>query len=136
MNKRTLRELFLFGIAGTAAYLVDAIITALLVPFLGVFAARIPAFIFSVTTTWIINRSWTFKSRKSHYSSLWKEYIHYFSLMIGGLVINYTTYIISALLLPESSYRIYLAVAFGCIAGMVINYLFSRRFIYNKSRDE
>lgn len=126
-----LKEIFYFGIAGVIGYFIDVAITSLLIPLFGVYVARIPAFVAAATSTWIVNRSLTFKNLKSRHSSLRKEYLHYLSLMIGGAIVNYTVYAVAITFLEGAAYDIYLAVALGSLAGMMVNYLLSRRYIYS-----
>lgn len=131
MSKR-IKEIFLFGLAGVVGYFVDVAVTILLEPIMGVYIARVPGFMAAVTATWLLNRSLTFKSRPSKYKKIYKEYLHYITLMIGGLAMNYAAYAVSVTLLPDSFYKIYMAVAIGSLAGMMINYLTSRKYIYNQ----
>jgi len=123
-------------VAGTVGYVVDAGTTVLFHPLLGVYIARVPAFIASATSTWLFNRSITFKERGSHYKSIWREYIHYMVLMLAGLVVNYIAYTIAVTILPNGVYSIIIAVAVGDLTGMIVNFFFSRKYIYNKRVDD
>lgn len=120
----------MFGAAGIVGYLVDVSLTSLFEPIVGVYFARIPAFISAATATWVINRSFTFSARKPHHKSLKSEYLHYLSLMVGGALVNYMVYVVTVTYLRGSSFDIYIAVALGSLAGMMLNYLTSRRYIY------
>lgn len=133
MKSIKIKELFWFGVAGFFGYLVDAGITLLLSSFLGVYLARIPAFIAAATFTWLFNRMITFSGYSKKNSSIVKEYFHYVSLMVFGLLINYLVYVVSVSLLPKSNYEILLSVAFGSLAGMIVNYLNSKRFVFSKN---
>ena len=133
MKSIKLKELFWFGVAGFFGYLVDAGTTILLSGLMNVYLARIPAFIAAATVTWLFNRRVTFSSYSTKSDSIIKEYLHYVSLMIFGLLVNYLVYVIAVSLLPKSSYEILLSVAFGSLAGMLVNYLNSKRFIFTKS---
>lgn len=135
MTRKQIESIFFFGVAGVAGYLVDVSVTVLLEPLLGAYMARIPAFILAATATWLLNRSLAFKSRKSRHTSIYKEYFHYLSLMLSGLIINYTAYAVAIASLPEGVYKIYVAVGIGGLAGMLVNYLFSRKYIYSETRD-
>lgn len=126
------QELLFFAFAGLIGYIIDVAITSSLSQFLGVYIARIPAFIGAVTVTWVINRQLTFKHRKSTYDNILKEYLHYAALMIGGLIVNYVVYSIAITFTGDSRYAIMFCVALGSLSGMVVNYLSSKRFIFKK----
>jgi len=135
MNKK--RELLLFAVAGVLGYVVDVGITTLLHPFMGPYLARIPAFIGAATATWVFNRTLTFVAADKIHKSLLKEYFHYLSLMLLGLVVNYIVYAASITLIGSSNYSIFICVALGSLAGMVVNFINAKRYLYrNKSIDE
>jgi putative flippase GtrA len=122
----------LFAISGVFGYFTDLLITLLLGGVIGFYFSRIPAFIGATLVTWAFNRSVTFKDRESKHDKLIFEYLHYASLMILGLVVNYITYGISIYLLPEAVWSVAIAVAVGSLSGMVVNYFNSKKYIFNK----
>lgn len=128
MNKY--KEILLFGIAGVLGYLVDVTLTYLLHDATGPYLARIPAFICAATTTWIFNRWLTFAATEKRHKSLWKEYLHYLSLMVFGLIVNYVVYAVSITILGNNKYSILICVALGSLAGMVVNYMNSKKHLY------
>lgn len=125
------RSFLLFGCAGVLGYVVDLTITLLFGPLLGKYLARIPAFLGASFITWLFNRSITFKERKVK-KSLLIEWLHYVSLMLVGLTINYTVYIIVVHIIPTSIVNTAIAVACGSIAGMSMNFLSSSKLLYKK----
>lgn len=129
-----LKEFMLFGLAGVFGYVADVIVTLLLEPILGVYVGRLPAFIAAATTTWLINRNLTFRKRRSTHTSLFREYINYVSLMVFGVVVNYVVYVVAVTVLQGDSYAVLFSIALGSIAGMLVNYITSKRYIYNQSR--
>lgn len=131
-TKNIILEILLFGVSGVAGYIVDVSITSVLSPLLGIYVSRIPAFVAAATATWIINRNLAFRKRNSVHNKLWTEYIHYLSLMIGGLIVNYITYAISITILHDYSFKIFISVAIGSLAGMFINFVTSRKYIFKK----
>lgn len=131
--KLNYKELLLFAGAGVLGYLADVATTLLLEGLLGVYAARIPAFVAAVTVTWIYNRNITFKSSESKHESLITEYFHYAGLMVFGLIVNYIVYAIAISVMPDSKYSIILSVALGSLAGMIVNYVNSKKFIFKKN---
>lgn len=123
----------MFGSAGVLGYLADASVTLLLEEALGVYLARVPAFLAAATVTWVINRNYTFGKNSTRHNSLFKEYLHYLSVMIFGLMANYATYAVSITILKDRvDYAILLAIAMGSLAGMIFNFINSKKYIYNK----
>ena len=127
--KRLVREVALFGMVGTAGFLVDAAVLYLLRTTLGLLAARVPSFIAAVAITWWLNRRFTFQKRPSGLSK-WEEFRRYLALMLVGGSVNYVVY--AALLLAFGVFREYpvLGVAAGSIAGMGANLLGARLFLF------
>lgn len=124
------KELVFFGIAGILGYLIDVALTTVFLPFVGPYVARVPSFIGAATVTWLFNRRFTFADTERRYQHLWKEYLHYLGLMVFGLATNYTVYAVSITLIGSNKYAIPLCVAFGSLAGMVVNYVNSKKHLY------
>lgn len=125
------KAFLLFGCAGAIGYVVDLAITLLFGSLLGKYLARMPAFLGASFATWLFNRSITFKERKVE-KSLFAEWLHYVSLMLVGLAVNYIVYIIVVHFLPASVASTAIAVGCGSVAGMFINFLSSSKFLYKK----
>ncbi len=119
-----------FGVSGVAGFLVDAGVLTLLTVVVGInpYAARVPSFLAAATVTWLINRYWTFADRRgSDRGREWRRYLA--AMLIGGLV-NYAVYaLLVATLAPVARWPV-LGVAAGSLAGMVVNYLSSSRWIF------
>ena len=130
-HRQKLREPFLFALSGVAGFLADYITTFLISLIVSPYIARIPAFIAATLTTWQINRKYTFKG-KTRYDSDLKEYAHYLGLMIFGLVANYIAFAIAYSQLGAYTFGLITSIAIGSLAGMLINFVLSKRFIYNK----
>lgn len=125
------KKLFFFGIAGVLGFLVDAATLYLIKSFTGIYLGRLFSFSMAVVVTWIFNRNITFKQSNVSMGML-AEFLKYFLLMIVGGVINLGIYY----LMISSSQWLQnfpiLAVAAGCLAGMVANFLTSRFLLYKK----
>ena len=130
-----LKELFLFGVAGVIGYLGDVFTTLLLHGILGVYVARLPAFVVATTLTWIFNRNITFSVHRSHHESLIKEYFHYTSLMIFGLIVNYIVYAVSITIIGHGKFAIFICVGLGSLSGMAVNYLSSKKYLFNIKKE-
>lgn len=117
-----LKELFSFGLAGTAGFLIDSAVLYALKGAMGLYLARAVSFLCAVLGTWLINRNLTFQHRSSQLS-LGQEFIRYLTMMLLGGAVNYLAYALSIHYLPTVRDYPILGVALGSLAGMVVNYL-------------
>ncbi len=132
LKSKKFRQLLLFGVAGVVGYVVDASITVLLEPHIGAYVARIPAFLMAATSTWMINRTFTFGAGSSRHTRIWKEYAHYLSIMTVGLAVNYISYAIAVSVLEPKPSNLLICVGIGSLAGMGVNFVLSKRYIFNR----
>jgi putative flippase GtrA len=121
-----------FCVVGTLGFLIDAGVLQALVSGLGTnpYVARIASFLAAATATWWMNRRFTFGVTRSPSRREWFAYI---GLMLLGGVINYGTY---AALITNSSFaraHLWIGVAVGSIAGLVANFLSSRRLLATRA---
>ncbi len=121
-----------FSIIGVIGFVVD--VTALYLAMhyleLGLYSGRLFSYIIAASTTWALNRLFTFNSRANEKKiHQWGKFL--FANSFGG-GINYLTY---ALLVSQFSlFNSYpaLAVASGSVAGLSLNFLLSRHWIFEK----
>jgi len=129
-----MRSFLLFGVAGGLAFLVDAGVLHLLVPVLGAdpYLARLASFLCAVTATWVFNRSITF-SGSARALPLWQEWGRYLVSQLGGFSVNYLVY--AALVATVDCVRQWpvIGVAAGSLAGLVVNYLLARRYVFRRA---
>jgi putative flippase GtrA len=129
------RDFFFFGLAGTFGFVVDTAVLYLLRGYLGPFYARIFSFLTAVFATWLMNRSITFRERRSGLSAQ-REFAIYLILMLAGGSINYGIYawlIVSYQLVLQFPI---IGVAVGSIAGLAVNLASSRFLLYRFSFDQ
>jgi putative flippase GtrA len=126
---KVVRELVLFGLVGFIGFIVDSGVLYLLKPFMGLYYGRLVSFICAVFTTWVLNRHLTF-SRRASGLSLSREFSRYFGLMIGGGVVNYASYALLVYFVEFVARQPVWGVAVGSCAGMLVNYLLARFFIF------
>lgn len=125
-----MRQLILFSIAGVIGFVVDASIVQGLVALLDwdPYLARLLSFLAAAFSTWLFNRSVTFKGRR-HYGLL-GEWARYLLAMSGGFVVNYGVYAFLVFHHAPMRETPALAVAAGSLAGLVFNFASSRYWIY------
>jgi putative flippase GtrA len=126
---KVVRELVLFGLVGVIGFLVDSGVLYLLKSSMGLYYGRLFSFISAVLTTWILNRHLTFSKRASGLS-LFTEFSRYFGLMLGGGVVNYVSYALLVYFVEFVARQPVWGVAVGSCAGMMVNYLLARFFIF------
>jgi len=125
-----LPRFFRFALVGAAGFVVD--VAALYASFAlgaGVYLGRIVSYLCAATFTWGVNRSFTFVSEARPSVGEWLKFL---VANAGGGLVNYGTY--AAMVSWGSGLLGHpaLAVACGSIAGLVVNYLASSRFVFNE----
>ncbi len=126
------RELFIFGLVGVVGFIVDAGVLYLCKSVLGLYIGRLVSFVCAVFVTWLLNRQFTFRQRESGLS-LTREFGRYFVSMLGGGVVNYTTYALLVYFVTIITMQPVWGVAAGSLAGMMVNYLLAKFFVFSKT---
>lgn len=129
--KKLITEIIKFSMVGVVGFLVDAALVLMLHEHFGAYIARIVSFSCAVITTWVLNRTLTFKNTdKSH--GIISEFTKYFlSMCIGGSV-NLLCYSAIVSLKENNSENILFATAIGSIAGLFFNFSLTKVFIYKE----
>lgn len=126
-----IRQVFFFAVAGTVGLLVDIAVLYALRDLLGPFYGRAVSFFAAVVATWLVNRSVTFHSRRSGLS-LKSEFSAYLTLMLAGGAVNYVTYSALVVGVELVAQHLFLGVAAGSLAGMLVNFVTSRFLLYRR----
>jgi putative flippase GtrA len=95
-------------------------------------AGRLASFSVAVVATWLANRSWTFAGHAGARSSLLAEFGGYLTVQSVGFAANLAAY--TAVLAATASFSGHLlpAMIAGTAAGMVINYLGAKHFVFRR----
>jgi putative flippase GtrA len=119
------QQLALFTLVGGAGFLVDAGVLLLLSQVLGldIYVARVLSWFAAATFTWWMNRTLTFRDRDA---GLVRQWLMFLAANTGGGLINIgvSTALIALGVAPVA------AVACGSLAGLLWNFLASRRFVF------
>lgn len=120
-----MKQFLRFCIVGTIGFLVDAGTLYLLVLALDTdpYVGRVASFITAATTTWILNRRFTFNLA---HNATHKEWLSYLSLMVLGAILNYGTYALCLTYWAVVREQLWIGVAVGSIAALSINFITSR----------
>ncbi|MBP2227144.1 putative flippase GtrA [Azospirillum agricola] len=118
-----------FGVVGIVGLLVDTIVLygglALGLEF---FAARIPSFLAAATTTWALNRAFTFRGAADE--PLHRQWAKFIAANAVGGVVNYAVSVgLEANVAMVEAHPV-LAVAAGSLAGMLFNFAASKHLVF------
>lgn len=97
------------------------------------YAARIISFLAAASTTWLINRHYTFGVSQKPTRSEWTRYI---GLMTAGAVINYGIYSIYIEYWDAGLAYPWLGVAMGSIGAMGLNFVTSRALFQSNKKNK
>jgi putative flippase GtrA len=123
-----------FGLVGVAGFVVDAgLLRGLLALGFGYYGGRVVSFLTAATTTWILNRSFTFRrDAPSAFAHPAAEWLSYLGLMLIGGAANYGTYALAIATSETVRQHAELGVALGSLAGMVINFWSAKRMVFER----
>lgn len=118
-----------FAVVGALGFLVDATALQLLLNVAGLdpYSGRLGSFLVAVTFTWAMNRHFTFASEDPR---LLREWFRFLSANSLGAGVNLGTYGFLVWAVPLVAAHPVLGVAAGSIAGLSVNFLGSRYFVF------
>jgi putative flippase GtrA len=124
-----LMEFLRFGVVGTIGFVVDtAVLYAGLALGLGLYGGRAISYLVAATTTWALNRLWTFRGRGE--GPAHQQWALFLLVNLIGFAMNYGTYAALIIFVPLVAAHPVLGVAAGAIAGMFGNFVLSRQLVF------
>ena len=124
-----LLEFLRFGVVGTIGFVVDtAVLYAGIALGLGLYGGRAVSYLVAATTTWALNRLWTFRGRGN--GPVHQQWALFLVVNLIGFAMNYGTYAALIAFVPMVAAHPVLGVAAGAIAGMFGNFLLSRQLVF------
>jgi len=124
-----LMEFLRFGVVGTIGFVVDtAVLYAGLALGLGLYGGRAVSYLVAATTTWALNRLWTFRGRGN--GPVHQQWALFLLVNLVGFAMNYGTYAALIIFVPLAAAHPVLGVAAGAIAGMFGNFVLSRQLVF------
>jgi putative flippase GtrA len=117
-----------FALVGVLGFVVDAGVLSLLIGYgiTGPYLGRAISFLLAVTTTWFVNRRISFQSR----GSPGPELARFALANSAGGVLNYFAYWLAIHWLGADGMTPTIGVATGALAGLIVNYTLSKRFVF------
>jgi putative flippase GtrA len=122
------REFLLFAVAGVIGFAVDVGVLYLAAPRLGWYGGRIVSWVAAATATWLLNRHFAFRARRSG-QPIAREYARYMLTMLGGALVNYAAYALT-LRWAGGAWAPALGVAIGSGAGLAVNFMSARFLVF------
>ena len=124
------RQFLFFVLVGTIGFIIDAATLYLVMGQLGagLYGGRVISYLVSATSTWALNRRYTFRGQRSAYRlGEWSRFLA--ANAVGGLV-NYMTYAVLVSTYATAGAHPVIGVAAGSLAGLLINFGASRYIVF------
>jgi putative flippase GtrA len=126
---RLVGEFCRFGAVGVAGFVVDSVVLiAGLALGLGPWLGRVVSYVVAASTTFALNRAWTYRSAPR--DAVARRWVIFLVVNLVGFVCNYGAYAALMTSVPLVAANPVLGVAAGSLAGMVGNFLLSRRYVF------
>jgi putative flippase GtrA len=127
-------EFLRFAVAGATGFAVDAGLLLAFTSLLGwqPLLAKLASFAIAVGCTWAINRAWTFRGGRKTAAGVSAEFAVYGAVQLTGFAVNFAIYAGMVSLIGKEPAQLMIATAFGSAAGLVVNYLGARRFVFRR----
>ena len=126
----TLRQFARFGAVGVVGAIVDIGTVYASMAWLGLYAAGLAAYFAAVTTTWALNRAWTFAGRGD--GSLLRQWALFVAANSLGFVLNRGTFALLVLTVPACARYPVIAILAGVGAGMLANFNLARSVVFRQ----
>ncbi|WP_264712379.1 GtrA family protein [Limobrevibacterium gyesilva] len=123
-----LQQFLRFGTVGFIGFLVDTAVVYALKGSLGLYAAGLASYLVAATTTWGLNRLWTFRGRGS--GPVHRQWALFLSANAIGFVLNRGTYFALVTFSPVCIEHPVLAILAGVAMGMFLNFHLSRTVVF------
>lgn len=121
-------QFFRFGVVGTLGFVVDTAVVYATRPGLGLYWGGAVAYLAAATTTWAVNRLWTFRAATK--ANALRQWALFLAANALGFLLNRGTYALLVTLWEAAWKEPVIAVAAGSIAGMALNFHLSRRIVF------
>ena len=120
-----------FAMVGVAGFGVDSGCLYLVVHELGggLYAGRLVSYLSAASFTWALNRRYTFGNRRG--DRLTREWLRFLAANAAGGLINYGVYAVLVSASELVSTWPVIGVGAGSLAGLIANFLLSRRFVFD-----
>jgi putative flippase GtrA len=123
-----MQDFIRFGVVGVIGFIVNVAVVYAVRGATGLYASGVIAWLVAASTTWWLNRSWTFKGRGD--SAMHHQWLRFLAVSSLGFVLYYTAFSLLAAYFPLCHRQPVFAVLGGVFAGMVSNFTLSRKLVF------
>jgi putative flippase GtrA len=122
------RQFLRFACVGALTFFVDAgVLSAVLALLPGRFyLGRVISYLAAASAGWWLNRRFTFEAAGRR----WRQWLRYLIANLSGGAANYAVYAGLITIVPVCRAYPIMAVAAGSLAGLVLNFAASQRFVF------
>jgi putative flippase GtrA len=117
-----------FGTVGVVGFSVDTATVYGSRGVLGLYGAGMLAYLTAATTTWALNRAWTFRGLGS--GPAHRQWMKFLAANTVGFTLNRGAYALLVTFMAAAAAQPVIATAGGAIAGMFVNFSLSRRLVF------
>jgi putative flippase GtrA len=134
MPSLALRQFVLFGVVGTAGFIVDASVLLALTAttLVGPLSGRVVSYLCAATCTWALNRVITFPDRAGRASGA--QWARFVGANLVGALANFGIYTWLILEYPLLPGQPVIAVAAGSLGGLALNFTLSRTLVFHHAQ--
>ncbi len=125
-----------FGLVGVAGFTVDAIVLHAMMDGVGLsrLFARLVSFPVAVLSTWLLNRTFTFKGSTAHPPL--KQALTYGLVQGAGGIANFAAFLAVPALVPALNHSQLIPLACGSAAGLCLTFLGSKHIAFKPAKDQ
>ncbi len=121
-----------FLIVGLIGMGVDMLAYAFFVQWLPASGARFTSIMMAISTTWLLNRRFSFAS--SAHKSILSEYVQYYLSSLCGAVVNYGSFLLLIWMLPTYKATDYAGIFLSSAIAASVNFLLYKHVVFAKPR--
>jgi putative flippase GtrA len=123
-----LPQMLRFALVGVVGFVVDAATLYVMAEVgIGIRVGRLISYLFAVTTTWALNRRYTFR-RPSGYTLL-GEWARFCTSQLAGATVNLGVYYLLIRITFVANHPV-IGVAAGSLSGLLINFMVAKVAVY------
>ncbi len=128
------RQLISFGGIGTLGFLIDAAVFTVTNLFLqNLYLSRVVSYLAAASSNWFLNRKFTFAASDRPPVEEWGRFL---LLQAAGGAVNYGVYALLVTAYGFFAAHPVAAIAIGSIAGMGVNFLTAKFFVFGDPRNQ
>jgi putative flippase GtrA len=125
-------DFFRFCCVGAIGFIVDfGVLKTVVYCGMSPIGGRFVSVLVATTTTFLVNRAWTFSRQAGHHSLL-RELSTYFAVQSAGFAANFAVYTGLLTGVPALHGRLLPPMVAGTLAGLVINYLGAKHIVFRR----